>query len=85
MELTTEQLKPFHVQEWVDGKISWSGGMKRGALIAVQRAFNWAVRSGHLDRSPVAHLEKPAAYTAARCSRSVGRVATLFKNAGRSF
>ena len=59
--LTVQQLKPFHVQEWVDAKVTWSGGMKRGALIAVQRAFNWAVKSGYLDRSRVAHLEKPPA------------------------
>ena len=35
--LTVAQLKPYHVQQWVDGKVAWADGMKRGAVTAVQR------------------------------------------------
>src|SRR5262249_44954033 len=34
-------------------------GQKRQAIMSVQRAFNWAKKSGHHERSPVVHVEKP--------------------------
>jgi integrase len=34
-------------------------GMIHGALQSVQRAFNWAVKQGKLESSPIANLEKP--------------------------
>ena len=57
-ELTMAQVKPYHVQQWVDGNSTWKTG-KRGAIIAVQRAFNWAVRMGLVTANPVRMLEKP--------------------------
>jgi integrase len=39
--------------------IEWEPGQKRQAIMSVQRAFNWAQKAGHMDRSPVAHVEKP--------------------------
>ena len=58
--LAVDALKPFHVQGWVDGQAGWKTG-KRGAIIAVQRAFNWAVRMGLVAANPVRTLEKPKA------------------------
>jgi integrase len=57
--LAAKDLRPFHLQQWVDGHPHWKPGMKRGRLQAVQRALNWAVKQGRLDKSPVASLEKP--------------------------
>ena len=57
--LSAKELRPFHVQEWVDSHSTWNPGMKRGRMQAVQRAFNWAVKLGRLDRSPIRFLEKP--------------------------
>jgi integrase/recombinase XerC len=56
--LRVEQLKPLHLQQWADAK-AWSGGMRRGAMTAVQRSMNWAAKMGHIKLSPVAHVEKP--------------------------
>jgi integrase len=58
--LTTAQLKPYHVQQWLDANPRWKTG-KRGAVIAVQRAFNWAVRMGLMEANPVRSIEKPTA------------------------
>ena len=58
--LTIGRLKPFHVQQWLDANPGWRTG-KRGAVIAVQRAFNWAVRMGLIESNPVRSLEKPKA------------------------
>jgi len=56
--LTVGQLRPFHVQQWVDAK-PWADGMKRGAIVAVQRALNWAVEMGYVTQSPLARFKKP--------------------------
>jgi integrase len=61
-DLSISQLQPIHVYEWVDSKNSWKTG-KRGAMIAVQRVFNWAGKAGLLKEiggaSPIKGLEKP--------------------------
>lgn len=57
--MLARDLRPFHLQRWVDARADWNPGMKRGRLQSVQRAFNWAVKQGILDKSPVAYMEKP--------------------------
>lgn len=57
--LRVEDLRPYHVQEWIDTKRS--GGHKRGCVVAVQRALNWAVKQGRIERNPIALMEKPSA------------------------
>jgi integrase len=59
-DLTADRLKPFHVQQWLDAHPGWKTG-KRGAVIAVQRAFNWAVRMGLIGENPIRAVEKPKA------------------------
>ena len=59
-DLTISDLKPFHVQRWVDSQPGWKTG-KRGAIIAVQRALNWATKMGLIDSNPVRYIEKPQA------------------------
>ncbi len=58
--LTVQQMKPHHVHSWADGMTA-GDTFRRGAMTAVARAFNWAVKMGHLDVSPIPKLEKPAA------------------------
>jgi integrase len=59
-DLTVERLKPIHVQQWADSQPGWGRG-RRGAITAVQRAFNWATKMGLIGASPVRHVEKPRA------------------------
>ena len=54
------QLRPFHVQQWIDAREGWADGSRRNAVRAVKRAFKWAEEQGYIDRSPVAHMKKPA-------------------------
>ena len=60
--LRVDRLTPALVYSWVDRQAGWKTG-KRGAMIAVSRAFNWAAKAGLLKslggRSPLAGLEKP--------------------------
>ena len=58
--LTVEQLKPKHISQWVDRKDTWSDTTKHDAISRIQRALNWAVKQGHIDRSPIGNYdEKP--------------------------
>lgn len=59
-DLLVSQLKPFHVQQWIDQYGKLSNGSKRNYCRAIQRAMRWAEQQGYLDRSPIAHMEKPA-------------------------
>ncbi len=59
-QIRTDSLKPFHVQQWADSKTTWGANHKRGAITVVQRAFSWAEKMGHIVKSPIRHIEKPA-------------------------
>lgn len=59
--LACSGLKPFHVLEWVDAMEGVTDGTKRNYCRSVQRAMRWAEQQGYIDRSPIAHLEKPKA------------------------
>ncbi len=59
VSMPVSSLKPFHVVEWSDKHPDWSPNYRHGLIQAVQRAFNWAVKLGHLDTNPIRHIEKP--------------------------
>jgi integrase len=58
-KFTVEQLKPFHVQQWVDSKPKWGPTYCHNAITAVKRCFSWAEKLGHIARSPIRAVEKP--------------------------
>jgi integrase len=58
--LVVGRLKSHHVHSWTDA-MTCGDTMKRGALTAVSRAFNWAVEMGHIGVNPIPKLKKPAA------------------------
>jgi integrase/recombinase XerC len=60
-DLAVADLKAFHVQQWADAHDTWNAGMKRGCMLAVQRALNWAAEFGYIAFSPIAKMKKPPA------------------------
>jgi integrase len=58
--LTVQQLRHFHLDEFLAKHPGWAGGMKHGACRAVQRAVRWAKRKGYTDVNPIADYEKPS-------------------------
>ena len=55
-------LKPFHVVEWVDSHgDTWSNAYRRGAIVAIQRPFNWAEELSYIAHSPIKRIRKPKA------------------------
>ncbi len=57
--LSVKQLKPYHIQQWVDAHPNWSDGHIRGCIIAIQRPMRWAEKMGLIEQNPIAHVEKP--------------------------
>jgi integrase len=53
------QLKPFHVTQCMDAQTTWGANTKNGFCRSVCRAFNWAVKQGLIEKSPVNGVEKP--------------------------
>jgi hypothetical protein len=54
------QLRPYHVQQWLDANPGWSDGYKRGCISAMQRAFRWAVKMGFKPTSLGQYKHPPA-------------------------
>ena len=59
-ELTADQLKPHHVQKWVDGyAVPLASGSRRNPIASIKRAMKRAEEQGYIDRSPLVHMRKP--------------------------
>lgn len=59
--LKLKALKPHHVTEWIDKAYpGLSDNYRSNAVRAVMRAFNWAVKQGHIEKNPVKGVERPA-------------------------
>jgi integrase len=59
-KLPVAELKPLHVNRWLDQHPDWKAG-RRCAVIAVKRVFNWAHGEGLIESNPLRKLKKPAA------------------------
>ncbi len=59
--LTTRELRPFHVQQWLDTMQGLASGTKRNYCRAVKRVMRWAQQQGYIDSNPIAMLEQPKA------------------------
>lgn len=57
--LAVAHLKPYHLDDFLAKHPGWASGTKHGACRAVQRAMLWAEKKGYIERSPIAHYEKP--------------------------
>jgi integrase/recombinase XerD len=58
-ELTIDELRPYHVQEWVDGQ-NIATTTQRNCIRAVKRSIKWSHRQGYIDSNPLAELEAPS-------------------------
>lgn len=54
------QLKPYHVQQWIDS-YSLSSDSKRILARSISRCLKWCEEQGLIDQSPIRHFKKPRA------------------------
>jgi integrase len=59
-ELSVRHLKPYIVQEWVNG-FEPSITSQRNYLRSAKRCFKWAKQQGYIEKNPIVDLEVPTA------------------------
>ena len=57
--LLLSDLKPYHLTRVMDSHADWSNNTKRDFVSAIQRALNWGVDEGLIEKSPIARMKKP--------------------------
>ena len=59
-DLTIGQLRPYHVQEWVDSFPDHSPTTTRNYMRSVKRCIKWGQTLGYIDTNPIQHISIPA-------------------------
>lgn len=59
-DVRADDIRPFHVQRWVDEFDHLSRNSRRNHLRAVKRCLRWATSQGYIDRNPLQFLLVPA-------------------------
>ena len=59
--LQISDLRPFHVQQWVDSYPDHAAMTRRNNIRAMKRCLRWALKQGYIDENPIAHMEMPSA------------------------
>jgi integrase len=55
--LRIEDVKPEHVNDWIEQATTWSSTSKHDAITHVQRVFSWAMHERILDFHPLHRIE----------------------------
>jgi integrase len=58
-DLRIDDIRPYHVQRWVDGYSHLAKTSRRNHMRSVKRCVKWAVAQGYLDHNPLEHLSIP--------------------------
>lgn len=59
-DLRIDDIRPFHVQRWVDSYDHLSKTSRRNHMRSVKRCVKWAMTQGYIDRNPLEHLTIPS-------------------------
>lgn len=60
-DLKTGDLKPHHVQEWLNEYPDLSRTSRRNYVRSVKTCLTWAVQQGYIEKNPIAHMPVPSA------------------------
>ena len=60
-DLRTHELRPFHVQQWLDGMAELASGSLENYCRAIKQAVRWAKKQGYIDQNSIADMEQPKA------------------------
>lgn len=60
-QMAALDLRPFHVNEWLDAHPDWGQTYRRNAIASIKRSYAWAEEEGHIPATPLKKLKKPMA------------------------
>jgi integrase len=83
-DLKLADLKPFHVQQFVDSYPDLSKTSRRNYLRSIKRCVNWACRQGYQEQDTIKDLEVPSADHKEICisRQEFDRLLTFIPDAG---
>jgi len=56
--MPVHRLTPDHIYQWMNRK-TWGSTYKCGCMVALSRAFNWAVAAREIPFNPIKGIQKP--------------------------
>ena len=59
-DLTVDELRPFHAQEWADAH-DISVTTKRNYMRSLKTCLRWCCKQGYIEKNPLEHMDIPAA------------------------
>jgi len=59
-DLTITQLRPYHVQEWVDSYPNHSPTTTRNYMRSIKRCIKWGQSLGYIESDPIQHISIPS-------------------------
>ncbi|MGN6136611.1 MAG: tyrosine-type recombinase/integrase, partial [Aureliella sp.] len=66
-DLIASEIKPYHVQQWVDSYADLSRTTRRNYIRTIKRCMKWATQQGYLSSDPIAAMEVPGAESREVC------------------
>jgi len=60
-DLIAVEVRPYHVQQWVDSYPQLSQTSRRNYVRSVKRCLTWARQQGYIDENPIRDMEVPGA------------------------
>ena len=78
----SEDLRPLHVQSWLDRHPNWSDSTRHGAITAIKRLTSWGKAQGYLDSDRLAGIPRPgiSQRPATLTDEEVGRIFAATKD-----
>ncbi|MGE0758373.1 MAG: tyrosine-type recombinase/integrase [Pirellulaceae bacterium] len=58
-DLVASEIRPFHVQQWVDSYPDFAKTSRRNYVRTVKRCMRWAKQQGYIAENPIADMELP--------------------------
>ena len=59
-DLKVDDIRPFHIQRWVDSYSHLSKTSRRNHMRSVKRCIKWALAQGYIEHDPLKHLSVQA-------------------------
>lgn len=60
-DLVASEIRPYHVQQWVDSYSDLAQTTRRNYIRTVKRCMKWASQQGYVESDPIAAMEVPGA------------------------
>ncbi|MEM8943915.1 MAG: hypothetical protein AAGD11_01940 [Planctomycetota bacterium] len=58
-DLQVHQLKPYHVQEWIDEMDGLASGSRKNYCRAIKRCLRWCKQQGYIGENPISEMALP--------------------------